>query len=176
MVIFRCTNKYLKFYDITPSNLSVVSEAIFGEWYVNIIPTFRGDALLFVNNPTMLSVVMPVVWVTDVESDFRKRVLDLYRRLSFHSIVITHESDELDAFVYTKTQSRSVLGCMNDIADQLQGWAERLVPGAGDTLQSFELAMSQSLHKTFRQADYEYPIKIAQEMIKKYDVGRQKKT
>ena len=174
MVILRCTYKFLRFHDITPSNLSVISRAIFGEWYVNIVSTFRGDAFLFVNNPTMLVVVMPVAWVSDLESDFRKRVLDLYHRLSFPSEVIVHESDELNGFEYMRTQSRSVLGCMNDIVNQLQGWAEEIVPGSGDTLQSFELAMSQSLHKTFRQEDYEVPIKIAQEMIKKYFDGRKR--
>lgn len=175
MIIFRCTNKFLKFQDITPSNLTVVSKAIFGEWYVNIVPTFRGGAFLFVNDPTMLVVVMPVGWVSDLESDFRGRVLDLYHRLSFPSEVIIHESDELNAFEYMKTQSRGVLGCMNDIVNQLQCWAEGIVPGSGDTLQSFELAMSQSLHKTHRQENYEYPIKIAQEMINKYNDGRRKR-
>lgn len=171
MVIFRCTKKLLIFLDISPSKFSVVPRAIFGEWYVNIVPTFRGESLLFVNDPTLLTVVLPLGWGSDLESNFRERVLDLYDRLSFPKDVIIHESNELESFSYTKSESLSFLGSMNAIARHLQSWAQGLVPGSGDTLQSFELAMSQMPHKRHH---FKYPIEIAHILIKKRE-NKQKK-
>ena len=171
MTVFRCTKKFLTFFDISPSKFSVVSRAIFGEWYVNIVPTFRGESLLFVNDPTLLAVVLPLGWVSDLESNFRERVLDLYHRLSFPKDAIIHETNELESFLYTKTESRSVLGSMNDITFRLQTWAEELVPGSGDTLKSFELAMSQM---PLKRHNFKYPIEVAQMLIKKKE-HKQKK-
>jgi hypothetical protein len=82
--------------------------------------------------------------------------------LTFPDEIIDHESDQFDAFQYTKTRSRSILGCMEDIAHQLQTWSEQLVPGFGDTLESFELAMSQSPHRTL---GYNHPAAVAQKII-----------
>ena len=145
--------------------MSVVSRAVFGEWYANTIPTFRGDVFLFTNDPSLLSVVLPLSWDLDLEKNFKDRVLNLYRRLGFPEEIINHESNEMSAFIYTKTASRSILGVMNDVAYNLQSWAEEVIPGFGDTLQAFELASSQTLHKTIQDKDYVRPIQIAKKMI-----------
>ena len=165
MIIFRCTQKFLKYRKIKPSPMSVVSRAIFGEWYANTVPTFRGDVFLFTNDPSLLSVVLPLSWDLDLEKDFKDRVLKLYRRLAFPEEIINHEDNEMNSFLYTKTASRSILGVMNDVAYNLQTWAEEVIPGFGDTLESFELAASQTLHKVLNYKDYVRPTHIAQKMI-----------
>jgi hypothetical protein len=165
MIIFRGTQKFLKFQKIKPSPMSVVSRALFGEWYVNLIPTFRGDVCLFTNDPCLLSVVLPLSWDLDIEKDFKERILNLYRRLAFPEEFVNYELDEMDSFIYTKTASPSILGVMNDVAYNLQSWAEELVPGFGDTLESFELAASQTPHKMQYAKDYEFPRDIARRMI-----------
>ena len=167
MIVFHCTKKFLEFQNISTSPFSVVSKAIFGHWYVNLVPTFRGDVFLFVNDPTILSVVLPVNSGSDPESGFCERVLNLYRRLSFSEDVINHEAGEMQSFLYTKTESRSILGLMKDVAWQLQCWAEELVPGFGNTLETFELAMSQSPHKPKQYKSHVYPLDIAHRLIQK---------
>jgi len=97
--------------------------------------------------------------------DFKDRVLNLYRRLAFPEEIVNHEINEMNSFLYTKTDSRSILGVMNDVAYNLQTWAEEVIPGFGDTLQSFELAASQTLHKVINNKDYVRPIQIAKKMI-----------
>ena len=81
MIVFRCTKKFLKFKDISPSPFSIVSKAIFGQWYVNLVPTFRGDVFLFVNDPTILSVVLPVNSGSYLESGFCERSKRNYANL-----------------------------------------------------------------------------------------------
>ena len=71
----------------------------------------------------------------------------------------------MNSFLYTKTASRSILGVMNDVAYNLQTWAEEVISGFGDTLESFELAASQTLHKVLNYKDYVRPTHIAQKMI-----------
>ena len=162
MIVCRCTQKLIEYFNLSLTTAPCKTEALFGEWYVNSVSTFRGDAVLFVNNPTLLSVVLPLTGISNLETDFQRRVLHLYARLTFPEEIIDHESEQFNAFLYTKTRSRSVLGCMEDIAHQLQIWSEQLVPGFGDTLESFELAMSQLPHKTL---DDRHPAAVAQKII-----------
>lgn len=163
MIRFCCTKKCLEYLRRPVTEKLKKSDAILGEWYVNIVPTFRGDTILFVNNPTRLTIVIPDEWVLDIESDFKKRLLDLYQLLNLPAEFINHEKGKLDDFQYARTDSRSLLGSMNDIAVQLQAWAEGVSPGHGDTLESFELGMSQMPHQSL---DDENAVHVIHQLIK----------
>ena len=150
--------KFLKNYNLVPSVLDQIPDATLGEWYVNLVQTCLGEAIVFVNAPTRLTVVLPVAWISSIEKDFCARLLALYQRLEFPRDFILRESKLLNNCVYTKTQDRSMIGSMNDIGHHLQSSTETVVSGARFSLESFEDRMSVLPQGPFK---YRMPIEVA---------------
>ncbi len=161
MLTFRCTKKARDYFQINPQEINESSTAILNEWYLNIAPTVLGNFLLFVDAPTKLTVVVPCDAITDVGAAFCRSAIALYERLEFPDELISDEAQQIVTAIYTKTKSRSVLGCMNDIAYHVQFWAETALD-IGTTIEALEESLSLVLHGP---APYKYPLETVWSQI-----------
>ncbi|MBI2069585.1 MAG: hypothetical protein HYT79_03205 [Elusimicrobia bacterium] len=122
MQLIRCTKKLLVELGLGEAGLysGVEPGAVLGAWYANLIFIDRKKCLLFANEKTLVNFL-----VVDVSrKDLRERLPEIFRenwrRLlvyeGFSAAAVQAFLVDCDQFVYARTQSKQVLGCMNDMA------------------------------------------------------------
>ena len=162
MVTLRLTHKLQKVLQIDLAEQLQPTTNRLGDWYANFVPTYSGDLIVFVNEKTLLSVAIPI-WESDhLLSLFRLRVGNLLGMIGIQSKAIEKELRHYDHIQFGKTNSRSVLGSMNDIAYQYQGIAEMAENKADLSLSNAEYQMSQMPCKPI---DYRGPSDVAKELL-----------
>jgi len=120
MVFIRCTAKLLRDLGVKPADVPDQPSDIF-DWHANIMRLERKKYVLFTNSLTLYSFLMR--WTgkprySEFQEQFR---LKLFQSLMSERIAEEHIEYILGGrrqVTITKTNSRSVLGSMNDLAFQ----------------------------------------------------------
>ncbi len=120
MLQLRCTGKVQKELGLKPNELSEIKEpdSTLGNWYVNISTIDRRKTFLFVNERTLLSFILYGVKKSNISHIHETFVKALNQLLLMEGIdypVLDKINNEYNHLEYTKTNSRSVLGNMNDL-------------------------------------------------------------
>ena len=124
MVTLRCTRKLYKFLEIEPVETPEPPTGALGDWYANLVPTYAGDLIIFVNELSLITVAIPV-WESDrLVPLFRIRVENLLLMIGVPQKAIDRELKHYDSVQFSRTASRSVLGSMNDSAWNYQRISE----------------------------------------------------
>ena len=142
MVTIRCTRKLYKFLEIMPLEVPEPPTGALGDWYANLIPTYAGDLIIFVNERSLLTVAIPVREVENLISLFRVRIENLLLMIDVEQEVIDREISHLEPVQFARTASRSLLGSMNDIAWNYQFISEEAEYVARLSLSDAELKLS----------------------------------
>ena len=162
MVTLRLTHKLQKLLNIDLTEQLKPTTSKLGDWYANLVPTYSGDLIIFVNEKTLLSVAIPI-WESDhLLLLFRLRVGNLLGMIGIQSKAIENELSHYDPIQFGKTRSRSVLGSMNDIAFQYQVIAEMAGTEADLSLSNAEYQMSQM---PFKSIHYRGPSDVVKELL-----------
>jgi hypothetical protein len=138
MQLIRCTKKLQKEMGLKKAALST-SEPAFSQlagWHANLIFIHRRKCILFVNDKTLFSFIVP-----DVS---RAQLKELSGLFASHLACVLAEEDlsapvrekilaEYANIEYANTNSKSVLGSMNDLAHHYQSYvlSERGVHSSG---------------------------------------------
>jgi hypothetical protein len=103
------------------------STTVLGDWYANVVSLpFRGKSVvMFVNEPTLLAVLIPGRGTKKVLPVFRERVIALLKKIGLPDACIQKEEQEMAELQISVTDSRSVLGSMNDMTRHIRAVAER---------------------------------------------------
>ena len=120
MAFIRCTAKLLKDLGVKPTNIPDQPLDLF-DWHANMLRLDRKKYVLFTNSQALFSFLMR--WAgkpksTEFQEQFR---LKLFQSLMSEGIAEEHIEYMLGGHkqvTITKTNSRSVLGSMNDLAFQ----------------------------------------------------------
>ncbi len=121
MLYFHCTQKLFRALDLSiqaPPKGSVSSPL--GVWYANIIYFYNMVFLIFVNEPTLYTVVLPISGIVNSAQVFIIFRENLAMSLASDGIDqkrIQRLLDEHDQGVFVKTTNRSMLGSMNDLTN-----------------------------------------------------------
>src|SRR5512133_773059 len=143
MVTLRITHKLQKLLDIDLSQQLQPTTNKLGDWYANLLPTYAGDLIVFVNEKTLWSVAIPI-WESDnLLLLFHLRVGNLLGMIGIQSKAIDNELRHYSQLQFGKTRSRSILGSMNDIAFQYQVIAEESESKADLSLSNAEYRLCQ---------------------------------
>jgi hypothetical protein len=118
---------------------------------MNLLLIRRRRVLIFVSEPTLLSVFIPVTELSTLISRFRKGLAEVLQGLGAPSRTIEAETSEMETVVFATTVNRSVLGSMNDLIFQAE-WEVKRNPQ--QTLLELELKLSQIPCKPL---GYRYP-------------------
>jgi hypothetical protein len=84
-----------------------------GNWYATAV-FWRPQAALFVNEKTLLPVVVPLAPAATVVNRFPTYLVGVLIRLGIDRSFVEAEVSEMSDHLLAKTQNRSVLGSMND--------------------------------------------------------------
>ena len=122
MIQFRCTKKVLDYLGIKNSQLCEFRDtnAILGNFYVNMFNVDRRKTILFMSDNTFFSFIMYGVRKENIEKLPNIFLGGLEQALQFEDI----DSSKIDDIInqcklieITKTNSRSLLGNLNDLMD-----------------------------------------------------------
>jgi len=124
MGIIRCTVKLLTELKTKPTNTPSQSSA-WCEWHANLLWIDRKKCVLFTNNQTLYSFLLPSVKMQKpILENFGKMFrLGLFKSLmteGFAESQVEYMLREHQNIVIAKTNSRNILGSMNDLAFQIK--------------------------------------------------------
>jgi len=142
MVTIRCTRKLFRFLEITPVENPEPATGALGDWYANLVPTYAGDLIVFVNERSLVTVAVPVREVENLIPLFRLRVENLLLMLDIDQEAIDREISHLEPVQFARTASRGILGSMNDIAWNYQYLSEEAEVVSRLSLSDAELKLS----------------------------------
>ena len=162
MVTLRCTRKLCKFLEIVPVEMPEPPTGALGDWYANLVPTYAGDIIIFVNERSLVTVAVPVWESGNLIPIFRARVEYLLMMIGVPQKIIDTEISHLDPVQFARTASRSLLGSMNDIAWNYQVISEETDYIAHMNLSIAELKLSQMPSGPL---NYRYPSEVAKELL-----------
>ncbi len=121
MQLIRCTQKLLKELAVPPVAIDNPPGTL-GPWHANLLRIQRRKCVLFTNDSTLYSLFVPGLRKADFEQLPQVFGQSLFRALrleDFSQQQIEVVLDEIEDLHFAKTNSRSVLGSMNDLAHQL---------------------------------------------------------
>jgi len=118
MAILRCTKKLLSELKLTPENCSTPLNDLSG-WHANLIRIDRRKCILFTHDKTLFSFLVPGLTKPDfqrIRHVFGQNLFKNLVREALPQIQIELFLDDIRDVHFAKTNSRSVLGSMNDLA------------------------------------------------------------
>lgn len=122
MAILRCTKKLLTELKTKPSEGSIFSNEV-GSWHANLLRVDRRKCVLFTHDVTLYSFLVPGFKKSQFENFRDVFGQNLFKSLlweNFPQSQIEIVLDEHREIIIAKTNNRSVLGSMNDLAFQLK--------------------------------------------------------
>lgn len=122
MALLQCTKKLLAELP-TPATQSLSVPSILGDWHANLFRIERRKCVLFTHDDTLFSVFVPMLkkpHFQNLASVFVNHLIRTLESEGFKDDIIVHIKDDYTHnLFYTPTNSRSVLGSMNDILLQI---------------------------------------------------------
>jgi len=128
VVVIRGTKKFLDRVG-RPLSEPPPSTTVLGDWYANVL-FWRPQAALFVNERTLLPVLVPLAPATTVIARLRPTVELVLGLHGLAGSFIAHELDAMENAVLAKTANRSVVGMLNEFGHLAATWR----PSAGNLL------------------------------------------
>jgi hypothetical protein len=170
MPLIQCTKKLLKELPLEPEGTCTVSslKPLLGNWHANLILIDRRKCVLFTNDFTLFSILVPKLKKPDFKNLKEIFIEHLVKNLT-HEGLEKHWIDkilqEYESLQFTSSKSRSVLGTMNDIVRAL----DFKIPDSGglDELNILEINhyLNRILHKGENKR-YGYAIDRLEERLK----------
>jgi hypothetical protein len=130
MRIIHCTKKLLKELDvpiIEPDKIPLPTEGL-GNWYANLLRIDRRKCLLFTNEKTLYSFLIPNVLKKNITNIVEEFLINLSFNLQaegFGLEAIRTVMQEYKGIGFAKTASRKVLGSMNQLAFEYEVFIEQ---------------------------------------------------
>lgn len=161
MLHFHATQKLLNTSRIKP--VLYVSEPSSGQrlhnWYVTLCGSgFAGKMLmLYVHEPSLLTVVVKGKSIATTIENFRSQLRLLLYRHEFPQTFIEKEMTYLDDFIVGKTMSRSMLGHINQMVEQVAAYNLRYLGYNEIDVTVHEDIFMEWFHKSKLQRKYTTP-------------------
>jgi hypothetical protein len=121
MQLIRCTKKLQKEMGLKKSDFSVdePQKSYFGSWHANLIYIDGKKCLLFVNDKTLFNFIVPDILraqIKELPSIFRTNLACVLATEGVPERAKTKIMSEYESIQYANTNSKSILGSMNDLA------------------------------------------------------------
>ena len=115
MLTFRCTQRARKRFNLELQEGPPSSTGVLGDWYVNLLNLGRERLVLAVSERSLLPVLIPAR-NDQFPSRFPEYLFQILLLTGIPDRVASVEAEGSKENVFARTESRSVLGVMNDMA------------------------------------------------------------
>ena len=131
----RCTQKLRqrKLGPLTNECDSLVP--VLGDWHANLIYVARTPLVICVNDRSLLSVVVPGRDFPQILVTIQRRVVERLKRMSLRADLIANEEAAMGIVEVQPSNSKSVLGSMNDFVHSLKWRRDRFDIAELDSLE-----------------------------------------
>jgi hypothetical protein len=140
LIVLRCTRKLLDRMG-KPVASPPPSTSVLGDWYAKPFQVAQRRLILLMSGSSRLPVLMPGRDVANLGRNFPDSLGAVLERLGVPSGVADAEAELSRDFVLAATDSRSILGSLNDFAWMTQ---HRLRAGADDDLVQLSVELSMT--------------------------------
>ncbi len=120
MFIICCTQKLFKRTRLTVEPLLTNSTNALGNWYADLLFVNRYQMLLFVNENSRLAIITPAKEARSMTKHLTQHLTEFLQTMQVPQGWIDAEIQEMQENHFSKTNSRSVLGTMNDYRYQIE--------------------------------------------------------
>ena len=141
MITLRCTEKAARALGFARMEHVPAGTSPLGDWYVNLIATVDGGLFLFVNEQSLLAVLVPRHAMKSMDV-FVARVGNILSMIGLSSDRIHEEIEHFREARVGKTISKRVIGVMNDLAARCQEQVEEASPRSKVSISDFELRLA----------------------------------
>ena len=168
MQLIRCTKKLQKEMGLKNSDLisKEPRDSYLGSWHANLIHIDRRKCIIFVNDSTLFNFIVPDV--------LRAQIRNLKKLFKEYLICVLSETDIMEPEIqkilseyskveYAKTNSKSVLGSMNDLAFH---YKYHILEAGGVHSYAVPSIIKNLNHMPMGAIDYAYPIDLIRAMYK----------
>lgn len=167
MTLIRCTQKLLKELGNPPlqSPDTTGDTGGLGNWYANLIRIDRRKCVLFTNEKTLYSFLIPKVKKENLKNIIDEFLFNLNMNLQaegFPHEVITKVMAEYTEIGFAKTASKTVLGAMNQLMFEYEVLIEMKEGWENVKVLEMNKQMNRSLMRGIR---YLHPIEMLQELL-----------
>jgi len=123
MPVIGCTQKLLKELNVKP--VGETKSVLLAGWHANLLRIDRRKCVLFTHDATLYSVFVPGMRKSEFQRFTHVFQQNLFRALNVEGLPQDQISEMLKKYQELeigKTNNRSVLGSMNDLAYQIKYW------------------------------------------------------
>jgi hypothetical protein len=167
MRIIHCTKKLLKELDfplVEPDKIPQPTEGL-GNWYTNLLRIDKRKCLLFTNEKSLYSFLIPKVLKANLKNIEEEFLINLSYNLQsegFGLDLINRVMQEYKEIGFTKTVSKKVLGSMNQLAFEYEVLIEQ--KEGLENINIFE--MNREINRTILKGiKYLHPIEALKELF-----------
>lgn len=151
MIVIRATQRLLKNSGIKPAAEAPETTAALGDWFAtSMVLPGRRPVVLYVSSGTLLAVLVPGRVIHTTIPGFRNRLPALLDQLGLPGEWIDRVMGEAAEHVIARTNSRRMLGIMNDIVASMPFYAE-------ETLDELELRLADTPYSAPERPGYIFP-------------------
>jgi hypothetical protein len=121
MQLIRCTKKLQKEMGLSANNLCNLptENSFLGPWHANLIYIDRKKCVLFVNDKTLFNFIIPDLLrdqIRSLDTIFKSYLQCVLASEKFPDWFLAKSQAELEIISYGNTNSKRILGSMNDLA------------------------------------------------------------
>ena len=164
MVTLRCTKKLLSKLGTpatrNPAAAPQTATTALGDWYATLLYTRPKHLVLCVSERSRLAVVLPAAPLSTLVPRFVPALHEVLQALGVSEAAIGREEREMAPSHLGPTQSRSILGTMNEYVKMLE-YKEYEAADAGSPLQ-ISLSLSRIL---WSPLGWRYPEEVTRELL-----------
>ncbi|MEO8159603.1 MAG: hypothetical protein ABI648_17525 [Betaproteobacteria bacterium] len=120
MIALRCTHRLLKRLGATPEADVPPPTSALGNWYANLVYVGRAQFVMATSERSLLTVLLPASNLRrSLVPNLRDAAALLLREIGVDDARASKEVEAMREVRYSRTESRSVLGSMNDFSKSL---------------------------------------------------------
>lgn len=168
MRLIHCTQKLLKELKVTPIDLAsyIPDSGGLGDWYANLVRMDKRKCILFTNERTLYSFLIPGVVksnLMNIKNEFLTHLIFNLQNDGFGIDVISTVRQEYAEIGFARTANKAVLGSMNDFTFQYEYLIMVRAEGlANSNIPEFNKLVNESPMSYLK---YDSPIKVLKTLI-----------
>lgn len=164
----KCTKKLRSRIGETPEHHDAPGPSVLGDWVGNIVPVMGGEIIVFLNEGSLLTLVLPITALEDLAKSLRQELGRVLRELQVPQQFIVAADSAFSSVRIVPTDSRRMLSLLREVSYYCQDCVDFRPPHRIVNTLEIEIALTEWLHGP---EPYVRPIDILRDTIDGFDSG-----
>jgi hypothetical protein len=135
---------------------------ILGNWVGNLVPIMGGELLIFLNERSLLTIVLEPSAVNDLRASFPNQVIQLLENLELPEAFIQEVNSEISSISIAATDSRRMLALHRDASYYYQDSVDFIPP---DRIRNQIEMENHMVNWLYGPSPYQRPIDLLHEIV-----------